>query len=256
MQTVTRNIVAGVLTIIPLYVTIWVISFVVDVLVGAGRPVVRTMARAVRPEMPDLADFMMERWLHTGFALLITLGGLYLLGWAANAVIGRRILAMFHRIMDTLPLARTVYRATHTLVESLRGAGTPTGESIVLIEFPMAGRRSIGIVTRTFPATEKRGELAAVYVPTTPNPTSGFVQIIPTEDLIWLDWTKNDAMAFIVSGGALAPDDVIIEKPIGKPPMPGDLPSPPTEDARKSVVDPKPAKAVRTPVAEPSSSET
>ncbi len=217
MQVVTRNIVAGVLTIIPLYVTIWVISFVVDVLVGAGRPVVRTMARAVRPDMPDLAELMMANWFQSFFALLITLCGLYLLGWATNAVIGRRILALFNRIMTSLPLARTVYRATHTLVEALRGESLPNSETIVLVEFPMPGRRAIGIVTRVFPATEERGELAAVYVPTTPNPTSGFVQIIPTEDLIWLDWSKNDAMAFVVSGGAMAPDNVILNKPIAPP---------------------------------------
>jgi uncharacterized membrane protein len=216
MQIVTRNIISGVLTIIPLAVTLWVIWFVVDLLVGAGRPVVRTLSRAVRPEWPELAAFVLHPWFQSGLALLITLAGLYLLGWAANAVLGRRLLTLFHRVVDRLPLASTIYRATHSLVESLRGETVPSGQAIVLIEFPMEGRHSIGLVTRIFPATEEREELAAVYVPTTPNPTSGFVQIIATSKLIWLDWSKNDAMAFVVSGGAMAPDDVPVERPLAK----------------------------------------
>ncbi|EHK52721.1 hypothetical protein MAXJ12_34014 [Mesorhizobium alhagi CCNWXJ12-2] len=79
---------------------------------------------------------------------------------------------------------------------------------MVLIEFPTPEMRAVGIVTRIFPATEDREELAAVYVATTPNPTSGFVEIVPTSRLVWLDWTKNDAIAFIVSGGAMAPDNI------------------------------------------------
>ncbi len=214
MQTVTRNIVSGVLTIIPLMVTLWIVWWVVDLLVGAGRPVVRTMARAVRPDWPEIAALLVNDWFQSGFALLITLAALYLLGWGTSAVLGRRLLALFHRLVATLPLASTIYRATHTLVESLRGESVPSGQAIVLIEFPMAGRHSIGIVTRLFPLTESGEQLAAVYVPTTPNPTSGFVQIISTSQLIWLDWSKNDAMAFIVSGGAMAPEHLPIDRPL------------------------------------------
>ena len=63
-------------------------------------------------------------------------------------------------------------------------------------------------MTRTFRAADTGEELAAVYVPTTPNPTSGYVEIVPTARLVWLDWTANDAMSFIISGGALAPRDI------------------------------------------------
>jgi uncharacterized membrane protein len=89
----------------------------------------------------------------------------------------------------------------------------------VLIEFPSENMRAVGIVTRMFPPVDGQPELAAVYVPTTPNPTSGFVEIVPTSRLVWLDWTKNDAMAFIVSGGSMIPDNVPVRWPVddGKP---------------------------------------
>ncbi|WP_048645534.1 DUF502 domain-containing protein [Nitratireductor soli] len=208
MQSLTRYIVTGILTIIPLWVTVWVIWFVVDLLIQAGRPIVVTFSRALRPISGGLADILLAGWFQSTLAVLITLALLGLLGRAANAVIGRRFLHLVNRIVDTIPLARTVYGATQTLIDALRGDGTPGGQRVVLIEFPTPEMRAVGIVTRIFPATDDQEELAAVYVATTPNPTSGFVEIVPTSRLVWLDWTKNEAIAFIVSGGAMAPDSI------------------------------------------------
>lgn len=208
MQSITRNIVTGILTIIPLWVTIWVVWFVMDLLIQIGRPIVGTLSRALRPTAGGLADLLLSGWFQSTFAVLITLALLAVLGRAANAVIGRRFLKLVNRLVDTIPLARTVYGATQTLIDALRGDGAPGGQRVVLIEFPTPEMRAIGIVTRIFPATEDQEELAAVYVATTPNPTSGFVEIVPTSRLVWLDWSKNDVIAFIVSGGAMAPDNI------------------------------------------------
>lgn len=145
----------------------------------------------------------MAGWFQSILALLLALVFLFLLGKATNAVVGRRLLQIFDRLVETLPLARTIYSATRTLIKSLSGDGSATGDKVVLIEFPSEHMRAVGFVTQVFPAAPGRPELAAVYVPTTPNPTSGFVEIVPTSRLVWLDWTKNDAMAFIVSGGSM-----------------------------------------------------
>lgn len=216
MQGITRQIIAGVLTIIPLGVTAWILWFAVDMLIWIGRPATFALSGALRPTSADLADLILEGWFQSAVALVLALLFLYLLGRTANAVLGRRLLRAFDRLVEAVPFARTVYGATQTLIRSLGGDGKPTGQRVVLIEFPSEHMRAVGIVTRMFPATENNPELAAVYVPTTPNPTSGFVEIVPTSRLVWLDWTKNDAMAFIVSGGSMAPDNV----PINWPDMP------------------------------------
>ncbi|WP_163268865.1 DUF502 domain-containing protein [Chelativorans alearense] len=208
MQSITRYVVTGILTIVPLWVTVWVVWFVVDLLIQTGRPIVGALSRALRPTSGELADLLLAGWFQSALAVLITLALLAFLGRAANAVIGRRFLQLVNKVVDAIPLARTVYGATQTLIDALRGDGTPGGQRVVLIEFPTPEMRAVGIVTRIFPATEDREELAAVYVATTPNPTSGFVEIVPTSRLVWLDWTKNDAIAFIVSGGAMAPDKI------------------------------------------------
>lgn len=205
MQSFTRQIIAGVLTLIPFGVTVWIVWFVVDMLIWVGRPAAIGLAAAIRPTWPELADLLLAGWFQSGLALLLALLFLYLIGRVANAVVGRRMLRIVDRLVEGLPLARTIYSATQTLIRSMAGDGTPSGNRVVLIEFPTEHMRVVGIVTRIYPATPTQPELAAVYVPTTPNPTSGYVEIVPTARLIWLDWTKNEAMAFIVSGGAMAP---------------------------------------------------
>lgn len=219
MQSITRSIFTGVLTAIPLFVTAWILWFVVDFLIWLGRPATFALSGMVRPTWPELADLLLETWFQSGLALLIALFFLFLLGRTANAVLGRRFLRSVDRVVEALPFARTIYSATQTLIRSLAGDGTPTGQRVVLIEFPSENMRAVGIVTRVFPAIEGQPELAAVYVPTTPNPTSGFVEIVPTSRLIWLEWTKNDAMAFIVSGGSMIPDDLPIRWPADETPL-------------------------------------
>lgn len=213
MQSITRNIVTGVLTIIPLGVTAWILWFVVDMLVWLGRPATFALAGALRPTNPEAAELLLAPWFQSSVALFLALLFLFLLGKTSNAVLGRRFLRSFDRLVEAVPLARTVYGATQTLIRSLAGdGGNSSGNRVVLIEFPSENMRAVGIVTRIFPANDERPELAAIYVPTTP-PTSGFVELVPTSRLTWLDWTKNDAMAFIVSGGSMAPENVPLHWP-------------------------------------------
>ncbi|MGJ3263545.1 MAG: DUF502 domain-containing protein [Salinarimonas sp.] len=199
-----RNMLSGLFVVIPLWVTFIAVSFIIDILVATGRPFVLTFARNVRSDYAVLADLLAQGWFQSSLALLVVLAGLYVIGAAANAVIGRRILRMVDRVIDYVPLVKTIYSATRTLLNSLQ-TGNATGQRVVLIEFPSRDMRALGFVTATFVADDTGQEIAAVYVPTTPNPTSGYVELVPTERLVYLDWSANDAMSFIVSGGAMMP---------------------------------------------------
>ena len=99
---------------------------------------------------------------------------------------------------------------------------------MVLIEFPSEEMKTVGLVTQIFRAADSGEELAAVYVPTTPNPTSGYVEIVPVDRLIWLDWTLNEAIQFIVSAGVTAPE-AIKYRDKGRPPL-ADIPAPSDAD--------------------------
>jgi len=84
---------------------------------------------------------------------------------------------------------------------------------VVLIDFPNRDMKVVGFVTRTLREEGTGRALAAVYVPTTPNPTSGYLEIVPVERLTPTQWTFDEAMAFIISGGAVAPDEMPFEGP-------------------------------------------
>jgi uncharacterized membrane protein len=107
---------------------------------------------------------------------------------------------LFHRI----PFVQSVYSAVKKLVGAMQSR--PDGQRVVLIEFPHPGMKAVGLVTCTFDDAQTGVKLAAVYVPTTPNPTSGYIEIVPFDQMTHTDWSVDDAMKFIMSGGVVAPE--------------------------------------------------
>lgn len=207
MERFNRNVVAGMFVVIPVLTTVWIARFVLEALIAFGRPLVTALATSLEPTAPDVAEMLVTSQFQWVVALLLTLLLLYCLGALTTAMIGRRVLHAFDRLIARIPFVKMVYGATRKLMASFQEA--PAGDRrVVLIEFPSPEMKALGLVTRTFRAADTGQELAAVYVPTTPNPTSGYMEIVPVERLVWLDWTANEAMQFIVSGGTLAPDSM------------------------------------------------
>lgn len=208
MERIRRNVLAGFLAVIPILISLWVLGIVLNFLIAAGRPFVTTLARSVRPTSPELADLLLAEWFQSLLAIIVALFGLYILGALTTRVLGRRLFGLVDAIMARIPLVQAIYGATRRLISALQ-AGPPGGaQRVVLIEFPSPEMRAVGLVTRTFRASDTGQELAAVYVPTTPNPTSGYLEVVPTERLVWLDWSTNEAMQFIISGGTVAPETI------------------------------------------------
>jgi uncharacterized membrane protein len=200
-----RNILAGVFIVIPIWLTIWVINFLIDLLIEFGRPVTIRLATLVAPQLPTLAAVFQAVWFQDLVAIIIVLLGLFALGVIGRQVIGRRLLAAFDRVMDRIPLVQSIYGSARKLIQTVQTR--PEGhQRVVLIEFPSPGMKAVGLMTRTFTDPATGVEIAAVYVPTTPNPSSGYVELVPTSTLTPLDWTVNEALTFIISGGAVAPE--------------------------------------------------
>jgi uncharacterized membrane protein len=191
-----RYLLAGLLAAAPLWVTWLVFNFILTQLSRAGRPWVQV--------------FALHPWLESALAVVVTLLALYLVGWATTQVLGQRLFAAFEALLDRVPVAKAVYRITQQLIETLQAR--PQGlQRVVLIRFPHRDIKTIGFVTRVISDAQTGRPLAAVYVPTAPNPTSGYMEIVPTEDLISTDWTMEEAMRFVISGGTAGPDEVHYE---------------------------------------------
>ena len=182
-----------------------VFNFVLGVLAGIGAPMVEALLGTLALVAPRAAESLKMEWLTYIAALLITLGSLYLLGFVANRVIGQRFLNAFDNLLARIPLVQTIYGGTKKLMAVLQNK--PSGmQRVVLIDFPRRGMKVVGFVTRVMIEEGSGREMAAVYIPTTPNPTGGYLELVPVDELTPTDWTMDQAMAFIISGGAVAPD--------------------------------------------------
>jgi uncharacterized membrane protein len=197
-------VLAGVLTVIPLWVTWLIFEFLLGLLARVGGPAVTLGSDVLRHYAPGLVAWLMHPWFQSGMAIVLVLAALYAVGWVATHVIGRRLLRTFDQLMDRIPLVKTIYGSMRQLLAVLQQH--PDGvQRVVLIEFPSAAMKTIGFVTRTMRDADSGRELVVVYVPTTPNPTSGYLEIVPLDQVTSTDWTIDEAMAFIISGGAAAP---------------------------------------------------
>lgn len=202
---VKRYLLTGLLTFLPLWVTWLVFKFVLGLLAGIGAPLVATLLNALALVAPRAVDTLKMEWVTPIVALLLTLVSLYLLGWLATRVIGQRFIHAFDGLLARIPLVQTIYGGTKKLMAVLQNK--PSGmQRVVLIDFPRRGMKVVGFVTRIMVEEGTGREMAAVYIPTTPNPTGGYLELVAVDELTPTDWTMDQAMAFIISGGAVAPD--------------------------------------------------
>ncbi|MCU0834053.1 MAG: DUF502 domain-containing protein [Chromatiaceae bacterium] len=209
-----RYFLTGILTAIPILVTLAVFQFFLGQLSNFGRPTVRVIAKSVGEYSPTLGRWLLEvPWLQSTIAVLLTVAAIYLLGWAVSRIVGRRVLTLLEALLARIPLVTKVYGSTKQLIQAFQRKPEGGLQRVVLIEFPHKDMKAVGFVTQTFVDTTQGMELAAVYVPTTPNPTSGYLEIVPSDRLVSLDWTMDEAMTFIISGGTVSPGRICFTNP-------------------------------------------
>ncbi|MEW8506097.1 MAG: DUF502 domain-containing protein [Candidatus Thiodiazotropha sp.] len=204
---IQRYLISGIITLIPLWVTWLVFKYVFNQLSRLGSPWVKILSRSIQNEYPSVAQWVLEPWFQNTLAVLLMLVGIYLVGLLASRVIGRKILYIFESTVQRLPMIQNVYGLVKKLISALEQKPENV-QQVVLIEFPSPEMKTVGFVTRTMVDNNTGQALAAVYVPTTPNPTSGYLEIVPIEKLVSTNWSIDEAMNFIISGGAVAPETV------------------------------------------------
>lgn len=202
-----RLVLLGALTLAPLLVTLWLASLLFQVVASIGRLFLGPLAGAG----------VASGDIHPLVQVLVALAVLAIVGALASSSGGRALGASADRLIDQVPGVKIVYRGVQRILGSF-GTDGEDNRKVVLIEFPSRDMKAIGLVTRRFTARDTGGELAAVYVPTTPNPSSGYIEIVPVERLVWLDWSAQDAIQFIMSGGVIGPDGIDFEAASTEPP--------------------------------------
>jgi uncharacterized membrane protein len=204
------NLIAGLLTVTPLIVVWLVFDFFLTTLSEWGAPLAAGLTGFFDARFPGLKpvfDDPTVRWL---IAVAVALLVLYAIGAIASRVIGQRLIHWAERLIGRIPLVETIYSAAKKLVDVLRQKPEHSTQRVVLIDFPSPGLKAIGFVMRTFADATTGQQLAAVYVPTAPNPTSGYLQVVPLAALTPTALQGDEAMTMILSGGAVTPDHISI----------------------------------------------
>jgi uncharacterized membrane protein len=196
---VRRHLLAGVLILLPLWLTVVLGRWVFELLASVSEPAIRPLF----DWLEDGAGIGLE-WLRIMVGAILTIAVVYVAGVVGTRLIGMRLHGAFDRLVTRIPLVQTVYGSIKTLTSVLM-ASPEKSQRVVLIESPRSGMTSVGLVTRVLTDAVTGREYAAVYVPTTPNPTSGSLELVPIEEARPSDISLDEAISFILSGGAVPP---------------------------------------------------
>ncbi|HAR31876.1 MAG TPA: hypothetical protein DCR65_10150 [Gammaproteobacteria bacterium] len=207
MRRVPRYLLLGLLTVAPLWVTWLVFDFVFRQLSALGGPWVAMLAEAIAARFPETSALVATPGFQSACGVVLTLLVLITVGWLAGNIIGQRIIHWLERLVLNVPLVASIYGGTKRFLSAMKEK--PRGlQRVVLISFPTDNMKAVGLVTKIIRDTESDRELAVVYVPTAPNPTSGYIEIVPVEFVVSTDWTIDEAMSFVMTGGVTSPDRV------------------------------------------------
>lgn len=188
-----NRVISGILLLVPLFVTLVVLRFVFRIFAGYVHPLLKLTAKI---DVPEPVVYVV--------ALLMTVLALYLLGLLAGRMVIRRWISVTEKALERIPLVKSIYSSTRTVVDMLSPSNRQAFKSVVQIEFPREGIHMIGFVTGTVVGSDGQKWLK-VLVPTVPNPTTGFLAILPPEEVIELDISVEDGLKMVLSGGILSP---------------------------------------------------
>ena len=186
---IRNNFIAGVVVLIPIGITLYLTIFLIRI---SGK----VIPKEINPN--NYLPFNIP-----GVEIIIALIIITLIGWLSLSFLGKKFFEIFNNILKKIPILRTIYSAIGQMTESFTKTDNKQ-KSVVLLEYPRKGIWAVGFATKENQGLIRSSvneDIINVFVPTTPNPTSGFLLMIPKKDLIYLDVTFEQASKFIVSAG-------------------------------------------------------
>ena len=214
------RIVAGLVTVIPLWITYEIVRFVFNfafnTMKSATEPLAKKLAIALQESTPSprIAELMeyYQRWIVPSLAVLLTLFLLYCLGLFGANVFGSRMIAAVEGVFERLPFIKVVYRSIKQIVTAIGGPQSMQFQRVVLVDFPMRGMKRIAFVTSVMTDKDTGRKIASIFIPYTPYMTTGYMQLVPLDDVSETDWTVEDAVKWVVSGGIVHPPSLPFDK--------------------------------------------
>ena len=213
--TLRNRIIAGVVLLLPLFVTYIVIKWLYDTFIAVLIGPIRDFL--LRLWYPDAETLEPATWLSWSIYSTASLAA-FVLVLSLLFIAGMFFQSRLHRLLDWLlssvPGVKTIYTAVKNVVEAFRTTtqGNDKFKRVVLVKFPHSGMKAPAFVTSEIKDTNNNRKILCVYVPTTPLPTSGYMLLVPEEEVVPLDWDLEETLQAIVSGGISVPPEVRYDK--------------------------------------------
>ena len=188
-SSIRNNFIAGIVVLIPIGITLYLTLFIIRI---SGR----IIPKEINPN--NYLPFNIP-----GVEIIIALIVITFIGWLSLSFLGKKFFEFFNNILKKIPILRTIYSAIGQMTETFTKSDSGQ-KSVVLLEYPRKGIWALGFATKENEGIIKskvREDIINVFVPTTPNPTSGFLLMVPKKELIYLDVSFEQASKFIVSAG-------------------------------------------------------
>ena len=195
-----KNLLAGLLVTVPLALTYIILSFVI-------RKVDEWVEPIIIKVFGEAAVQLMEKYPIPGFGFVLIVLVIALVGLFATNFFGRQVVMAGELILDKIPFVRVIYTSIKKVVDTISQSETPTFEKMVLITYPRVPLKTLGIVccnTKGEISTRTQGNSVNVFVPTSPNPTTGFLLMVPKNEMQVLDMTVEEGLKMIISFGMVS----------------------------------------------------
>jgi uncharacterized membrane protein len=195
-----KNLIAGLLVTVPAALTYMILSFVITRVDKAMEPVI---VGVLGPQILKL----MDEWHIPGMGFLFLAIFIFAVGFVGTNFIGKKVVALGEKVLHNIPVVRVIYTSIKKVVDTVSLTETPTFEKMVLITYPREPLKTLGIVCCDTPAGITEGEkMLNVFVPTSPNPTTGFLFMLPEKETQPLKMSVEEGLKMIISFGMTHPD--------------------------------------------------
>lgn len=196
-KSIKNYIITGLVVWLPIIATLVIMRFLIDLL----DKTMSLLPEAYHPE--KLIGMKIP-----GFGVILSFVILIVTGVLATNLFGQKLMSLSERILDKIPLVRTIYNATKQMIEAIVSTNSQAFRKVLLVEYPRKGLWSVAFQTgeanREIDENTEQ-QMVSIFIPTTPNPTSGFLMMVPKEDVVELDMTTDEALKFIISLGVMPP---------------------------------------------------
>jgi uncharacterized membrane protein len=199
-----KHFITGLVILLPLAVTVALVFFIINFFT---QPFVGVIEQCLEKQLWYLKY---HRLIHFALQIALVFTLFFctvLLGFLARIVVFKSFLSLYDYILHRIPIFKTVYKASQQVIKTIFGSTSQSFKQVVMVKFPTEGAYSIGLISSQAPAacTKSAGNpLITVFIPTTPNPTSGFLMMYREEEVIYLDMKVEDAFKYIISCGVIS----------------------------------------------------